>query len=324
MRKLLTQIIEPMKRSFSHKLSTIDFDLRQLEILCNVIELKSFSKAAKAVFLAQASVSERIATLERMVGTRLLDRLGREVVPTKAGELLYRHAAQLLDMKKTACLEMQDFLGLKQGEIHMGGSTIPGEYILPKVIGQFREKYPDISVALTIADSQEVENRVLCGELEFGVVGSKSSAKNIDIEDMWEDELVLAVPARHPFARNEKIPPERLTKVDFILRERGSGTLRIIEEYLGKTGLGGIEALNVIARFGSSTAVKEGIKAGTGVSILSRRALDTEVKAGTLKTIILAGLNMTRNFYLIKDGRRTQSPTCRAMLDFLRNARKEY
>ena len=88
-------------------MSTIDFDLRQLEIFHKVVELKSFSKAAEAVFLAQASVSERIATLENMVGTKLLDRLGKEVVPTKAGELLHKHAVLLLDMKRTACLEIQ-------------------------------------------------------------------------------------------------------------------------------------------------------------------------------------------------------------------------
>ncbi|MCJ7616265.1 MAG: LysR family transcriptional regulator, partial [Desulfobacterales bacterium] len=118
----------------------IDFDLRQLEIFCKVVEHKSFSKAASAVFLAQASVSERISNLEEMIGAKLLDRLGREVVPTRAGILLYKNARLLLDMKRTACLEMEDFIGVKQGEIHIGGSTIPGEYILPKYIEQFNKK----------------------------------------------------------------------------------------------------------------------------------------------------------------------------------------
>ena len=141
-----------MKKPASQKITSIDFDLRQLEIFRKVVELESFSKAADAVFLAQASVSERIATLENMVGTRLLDRLGRQVVPTKAGELLYKHAVLLLDMKRTASLEMQEFLGVRRGEIQMGASTIPGEYILPGIIGLFRKRYPSVSVALTISD----------------------------------------------------------------------------------------------------------------------------------------------------------------------------
>ena len=143
------------------RFSSIDFDLRQLEIFRKVVELESFSKAGRAVYLAQASVSERIATLENMVGVKLLDRLGRKVVPNRAGELLYKHAVLLLDMKRTACLEMQEYLGMKRGEILMGGSTIPGSFILPKLIGRFREVYPLVTVTLMIADTSEIERRVL-------------------------------------------------------------------------------------------------------------------------------------------------------------------
>ena len=115
-------------------MSSIDFDLRQLEIFCKVVEKRSFSKAADAVFLAQASVSERISNLEKTIGVKLLDRLGRSVVPTKTGELLYKHATLLLDMKKTACLELENYLGIQQGKVSIGGSTIPGEYILPRLL----------------------------------------------------------------------------------------------------------------------------------------------------------------------------------------------
>ena len=153
---------------------TIDFTFRELEIFCKVVELESFSKAAEAVFLAQASVSERIASLENKVGTQLLDRLGRKVIPTAAGELVHKHAMLFLEMKETAQLEIESFLGLEQGEIYMGGSTIPGEYILPNLIGRFNKQYPKLSVKLTIADSSEIENRVLAGELEIGVIGSKT------------------------------------------------------------------------------------------------------------------------------------------------------
>ena len=135
-----------MKKTIEQPPPDIDFDLRQLEIFRQVVDLKSFSKAAKAVFLSQASVSERIATLESHVGTRLLDRLGRQVIPTRAGELLYKHAALLLEMKRNALLEMQEFLGVQHGEIRMGGSTIPGEYILPRVIGAFRRRHPLLKI----------------------------------------------------------------------------------------------------------------------------------------------------------------------------------
>jgi DNA-binding transcriptional LysR family regulator len=153
-----------------HTIPSVDFDLRQLEIFQKVVELGSFSKAGETVHLAQASVSERIANLENAVGAKLLDRLGRQVVPTKLGELLYKHALSILDMKRTICLELEDFLGVRKGTINLGCSTIPGEYILPNVIGRFGEQYPHVSVSLSIGDSREIETRVLEGNFELGVI----------------------------------------------------------------------------------------------------------------------------------------------------------
>lgn len=306
-----------MTKFIPKQLPPIDFDLRQLEIFSKVVELGSFSKAADVVFLAQASVSERIATLENMVGAKLLDRLGRQIIPTRAGKLLYKHALLLLDMKRTASLEMQDFLGLKSGEIHMGGSTIPGEYILPEVIKGFREKYPLMSIQLTIADSIEIENKVLNGDLELGIIGSKSVHRSLTRDELWEDELVLAVPTQHRWAKRHGISPKELSEEPFILREVGSGTLKIMDDYLRASGLKGIESLEIVARFGTSTAVKEGIKTGLGVSILSSKALKTELKTGILKALKVKGLSMSRKFYLIRDKRRTLSPLCHAMIDFL-------
>jgi DNA-binding transcriptional LysR family regulator len=302
----------------------IDFDLRQLEVFRSVVDLKSFSKAADAVFLAQASVSERISTLETMVGTRLLDRLGREVVPTRAGELLYKHAVLLLDMKRTAALEMADFLGIRRGEIRLGGSTIPGEYILPKVIGQFCREYPFLWVSLTVGDTANIESRVLAGDLELGVVGSKSSQKNLIQHKLWRDELILAVPAGHRWAAKREIPVDALCEEPFVFREPGSGTFKILDGYLRSAGSTGLGALRPVACFGTSTAVKEGIKGGLGVSVLSSRAVDTELTTGVLIALRIKGLPMYRNFFLIRDRRRIVSPLCQALIDFLlATSRKE-
>ena len=301
----------------------IDFGFRELEIFCSVVELESFSRAAEAVHLVQASVSERIASLEKKVGIRLLDRLGKRVVPTAAGELLHKHAVLLLGMKKTAQQEMESFLGLRQGEISIGGSTIPGEYILPRLISEFNRKYPHISVQSTIADSGEIEKHVLEGKLEIGIVGSVSSHANLLCKQLWEDELVLAVPAGHPWARRTAVSLQELRGTPFILREKGSGTLKILEGYLRDCGEDGTEGLQVSARFGSSTAVKEGIKSGLGLSILSARAIDTEVKAGFLLSLKVEGLSMTRNFFLIRNKLRIASPSCQAIYEFLLSTSRE-
>lgn len=301
----------------SNQPTSIDFDLRQLEIFRKVVDLKSFSKAADAVFLTQASVSERIGTLENLVGTRLLDRLGREVVPTRAGELLYKHAVLLLDMKRTAALEMADFLGVRRGEVRLGGSTIPGEYILPKVIGGFCRENPSLWVTLMVGDTVSIESRVLTGDLELGVVGSKSSNKNLIQHELWRDELVLTVPAGHRWVQDKEVSVDALCEEPFIFREPGSGTFKILDGYLQSAGSAGLSALRPVACFGTSTAIKEGIKGGLGVSVLSSRAVDTELETGILKALRIQGLPMYRNFFLIRDKRRIVSPLCQALIDFL-------
>jgi DNA-binding transcriptional LysR family regulator len=212
---------------------------------------------------------------------------------------------------------------VKQGEICIGGSTIPGEYILPRVVGLFSKEFPRVTVTLTVADSEDIEGRVLDGEFELGVIGRKSSNKHLTSHELWKDELVLALPSLHRLARKKEVPLQDVIQEPFISRETGSGTLKSIEPYLQAAGLRGIESLNVVARLGTSTAVKEGIKAGLGISILSAIAIGTEVKAGVLKALKLKGIPMFRYFYLIRDKRRTPSPISRSLMDFLITTAKQ-
>lgn len=307
-----------MKRALPTRSPSIDFDLRQLEIFCRVVEMGSFSKAAKEVFLAQASVSERVANLERMVGTRLLDRLGRQVVPTRTGELLYQRALPLLNMKRSICLDLEGFLGVQRGEVHLGGSTIPGEYLIPEVLGRFRTIYPGVSVRVEIADTGRIAESVLEGHLELGIVGSQVPDSRLMQHDLWEDELVLAVPSNHAWGNRGEISLKDIYEAEsWILREDGSGTQKSLDDFLRRAGGKGIDSLHVAARLGSSTAVKEGVKAGLGVAILSYRAMETELSSGDLKALRVTDIPMKRCFHLIHDRRRTASPLCRAIMDFL-------
>jgi DNA-binding transcriptional LysR family regulator len=297
----------------------MDFDLRQLEIFKKVVEMRSYSKAAESIHLAQASVSERMATLERTIGTKLLNRIGREIVPTKAGALLYKKAIEHLELKNQTCLELEEFLGIRKGDIEIGGSTIPAEYILPRIIKRFREKYPNIIVKLRIGDSDDISGLVSEGMLEFGIVGSKGKTKGLVHKEIWKDELVLVVHPSHRWTHQRSVSVKELCKEPFIQRESGSGTRQMLEQCLsGKHSLMP-GAFHIVSQLGSSTAVKEGIRSGLGVSILSRRAVETEVRAGTLKIIPLKKLSLSRSFYLIRDRRRTQSPLCRILFEFLQS-----
>jgi len=295
----------------------MDFDFRQLDAFCRVVELGGFSRAAKVLNLAQASVSERIANLEAAVGTKLLDRLGRSVVPTKAGKLLHARAVELLERRRNIGFELEAFLKQWRGAIRIGGSTIPGNYILPGILAEFRKEYPEIIVDVTIGDSDRIADMVSEGSLELGFVGAAQSRSALEHTKLWGDELVLAVPASHAWSGRKRVELGELAAEPLILRESGSGTQQSLRAELGEFLDGGADALNVACILGSSDAVKEGVKCGLGVALISSRAIKTEVDAGLLEAVEVEGLRLRRHFHLVTDPRRTRSPLCEALTDFV-------
>ena len=149
------------------------------------------------------------------------------------------------------------------------------------------------------------------------MLGFDSRHVNLICRKLWRDELVLAVSPSHPWARRDAVAADQLAETPWILREQGSGTLKFLESYFHQTGPKSFREWKVQARLGSSTAVKEGIKSGLGVSILSRRAIGAEIEAGLLKTVKISGVSMTRSFYLVRNKLRIASPACQAMYEFL-------
>jgi len=295
----------------------LNFDLKQIDIFCKIVELKSFSRAAEEVNLTQPTVSERIASLEASFQTMLLDRSSKKIIPTKAGKLLYSYSKRMLEVRRELIQAMDKFLGLEKGEIVIGGSSIPGTHILPRVIGKFREKYPGINVILKLGDSQEIIEGVNSGIYELGVVGKKPDNYSMACKDFQNDSLVLIVHKNHPWVKENKgITLEKLLKEPFIMREEGSGTRKVMENVLLKHKTDP-NSLNVVCELGSSEAVKHGILNKIGVSIISQREVETELKCGLLKKIKIDNITFDRRFYLIYNKARPQSPICMSFIEFL-------
>ena len=292
-------------------------DLWQLNIFCKVVELKGFSKAGNAIHLSQPTISSHIKDLENHFECQLLDRLGKKAVPTKAGELLYHYARKLIALRDETEAAMAEFHGKIKGRLVIGGSTIPGGYILPKCIGAFTTVYPEVTISLIIGDTDQIIQDVLSGSSEFGIVGAKTSNKNIYQEKLIEDEMRLIVTSDHKWAKEKQITPDLIFKEPFIVRERGSGTLKSIKLSLKEKGYYS-ENLNIIAELGSTEAVIQGIKSKVGISILSTIAVAEELKAGTLRALSIKKLNLKRSFYLITHKQRSPSPLCNAFINFLK------
>lgn len=291
-------------------------DLWQLNIFCNVIELKSFSKAGKAIHLSQPTISSHIRDLETHFNCRLIDRLGKEAVPTKAGSLLYEHAKRILALKDDTEAAMAEFHGSIKGRLKIGGSTIPGGYILPQFIGNFVSTFPDVKITLIINDTFQIIEKIISGEVELGMVGAKTLDKRVAQFPLIKDNMCVIIPKSHKWFSKNEISIDELRKEPFIIREKGSGTRKSLAEKLQEQGLG-IDDFNIIAELGSTSSIIQGIKSEIGVSVLSSRAVMEDCELGRLKAVPVKNVDLSRQFYLTIHKDRTPSPLMNAFTRFL-------
>ncbi|MDJ0885379.1 MAG: selenium metabolism-associated LysR family transcriptional regulator [Desulfobacterales bacterium] len=291
-------------------------DLWQLQIFCKVIELKSFSKAALSVHLSQPTVSSHIKDLEQHCGCLLIERLARQAVPTPSGKILYRYARQLLDLRDEAERTLAEYHGRYAGVLPMGGSTIPGNYLLPAVIGAFKKQYPQVRVQLTIGDSRDIMTKVLGGEVEMGLVGARYNERHLGCTSVAADVVRLVVPPSHRWHRRRSVHVNDIIKEPLIVREKGSGTRKAFEQGLQQIGRQ-LNDFSIVAEMGSTTAVLQAVKSGMGISILSMLAVNEEQRGGRLWALDIEGLTIERAFFLIQDKRRTASPLARVFQEHL-------
>jgi DNA-binding transcriptional LysR family regulator len=288
--------------------------LRQLDIFCKVAQKKSFSKAAASVYLTQPTVSEHIASLERLLGTKLFDRVGRRVELTKGGEIYYRYAKKIIDLRGEAQQVLDSYLGLLRGRLTIGASTIPGVYIVPRIVAGFRKEFPAISTEVQVADSGEIISEVSDSTLEIGFVGRKPQGKVLAAKPLVSDSLVVAVPPGHKWEEEDSVSVHELKGEPFLLREPGSGTRAAFEDALLKQRLSLEKEFNVVAELGSTEAIKQGIREGLGVSVISDIAVAADCEHCRLKTLAVKEFSITRKFYCIYQKHHSLTPAAEAFL----------
>ena len=291
-------------------------DIRKLDVFCKVVELKSFTRAARAVLLSQPTVSDHVRHLEEELGQKLVDRLGREAEPTPAGRLLYDYASRILRLQQETLEALARFGGRLSGETTIGASTIPATYILPTLVGTFRAAHPEVTVSVRISGSHEIARKVLAGEYDLGLVGAMWNERGLDWTELFTDTLVLVARPDHPLAGRGPVTLDDLCGQDYIGREQGSGTRKVIGVLLEAAGRRETD-LHQVALFGANEAVREAVKAGVGVSMLSRRSVAADLAAGTLVEIFLVGVSGERPFYLLRRKNRQLPPSAAALAEHL-------
>jgi len=294
-------------------------DMRALEVFCRIVELRSFSRAAEAVLLTQPTVSGHIKALETELGLRLLDRAGKMVVPTRAGEILYGYARRILALREEAARAITEHRGGLTGHLALGGSSIPGAYILPPLVAAFKRAHPEVTISLHVTGSRDIVRDVIEGRCEVGMVGARFEEGRVQYEPFAQDELVLAVPAGHPWAGRSTVRLAELAGEAFIMRERGSGTRKVMEQALADRGVDP-GSLRVVLEVTGNEAVRQAVKAGAGISVISRRAIEDDIRCKTIAALRLHGVKLVRDFFLVTHRSRSRSPLGKAFLAFLAQA----
>ena len=294
-------------------------ELYHLRTFAAVARAGHLTRAAERLFISQPAVSGHIKALEEELDLRLFDRAGRNVTPTRAGELLHGYARRILALREEAQQAISEHRGGLKGHLAIGGSSIPGAYILPPLLAMFKRDHPEVTIGLHISGSRDIVRSVIEGAAELGMVGARFEEGRVQYEPFAQDELILAVAASHPWARRSTVRPTELMGQPFVMRERGSGTRKVMEEALARRDLdaGG---LRVVLEVTGNEAVRQAVKAGAGVAVISRRAIEDDIRCKLVAALRVQGMKLVREFFLVTHRSRSRSPLGKTFLAFLQQA----
>lgn len=270
----------------------------RLKVFRTVAEKLNFREAAEALLLTQPAVTLQIKALEEELSIRLFDRTGNRIVLTEAGRRLLKHANKLAMLAQEAERDIAALRGVEFGELHIGASTTIAQYFLPRLIGEFGKLNPRVSVSVVSGNTQEIVDALLKGTIAVGLVEGPVLRRGMRIEPFLDDEIVMILPAQHEWV-GQTIPKERLETERLIFRERGSGSRRVVENALQRAKIP-LKTLHVAMELDSTEAIKEAIEAGLGVGFVSARAIQKELKLGTLRQGSVEGLRILRHFSIIR------------------------
>jgi DNA-binding transcriptional LysR family regulator len=292
-------------------------DIHQLRVFVSVYKNRSFSRASEELHLSQPTISDHVKTLEETLNARLFDRLGRSIAPTKEALVLYPKAVELIEKLEAIKVSVKFSKEEAHGELVVGASTVPGSYLLPRLTSEFRALYPGVSFQVLIEDTRAITRQVQEHNLLLGIVGARMEGRSLNFMPFMDDELVI-VGKEDVLARNGKsqLLSEELREFPFVMREEGSGTRKVMEQYFNELALP-LERLKIMGYFGSTSAVKEVVKSGFGIAVLSRMAVASELESGALKEIRVKGLKMTRSFYVVTHKKRTLPRTLELFFEHL-------
>lgn len=259
---------------------------RRLQVFHAVAKQLSFTKAAEVLFMTQPAVTFQIKQLEEHFNTRLFDRGHGRISLTPAGEVVLSYAEKILGLSSEMDVRLSELTGEIGGSLMVGASTTIAEFLLPRILGEFKSTYPEVRARLIVGNSEAIENRVMEHTIDIGFIESPSHEPNLECEACCDDELVVVCSPRFPLARNKELMPQKLLGHPYVSREPGSGTREFTESYLRQQGVAPDE-MNLVMEMGSPIALNGVVETGLGFAIASRASVRKAQRLGDLVAIPL-------------------------------------
>ncbi|TGG81310.1 MAG: LysR family transcriptional regulator [Aphanocapsa feldmannii 277cV] len=282
-------------------MADLPFTLDQLRILRAIASEGSFKRAADSLYVTQPAVSLQIQNLEKQLDVSLFDRGGRKAQLTEAGHVLLGYCDRILNQCQEACRALDDLSNLKGGSLVVGASQTTGTYLMPRMIGLFRQKYPDVAVQLQVHSTRRTSWSVANGQIDLAIIGGELPAELNELllsQPYASDEVVLVLPIQHPMARQAELQKDDLYRLAFITLDAQSTTRKVVDKLLSSSGLE-VGRLKIEMELNSIEAIKNAVQSGLGAAFLPATAVEREIEGGSLFRAQVADLLVTRELKLI-------------------------
>ena len=287
---------------------------RRLQVFYTVARQLSFTKAAEQLFMTQPAVTFQVKQLEEHFNTRLFERNHGRIALTPAGRLVLDYAERVLSLTEEMDTRVADLTGSVSGPLMLGASTTIAEYMLPKILGEFKAAHPEVRAHMTVGNSETIVNRVADHTLDVGLIESPSYLESLQNEVCCDDELVVICAPAHPLAGRSAVRAQDLADAHWVRREPGSGTREFTDNYLRECGVPP-DDLNVIMELGSPEAMKGVVETGIAIAVVSRATIAKELALKSLVAVALAP-RLIRTLSLVHPKERFRSRLLTTFFEF--------
>ncbi len=295
-------------------------NLNQLKIFYYAAKNGNLSSAANELFITQPAVTKGIQRLQEHYEIKFIDFVGKKLMLTDAGEVLYQIAEKIFEMEKQAEESIRDFQQRKRGQIRVLSSESFGDYYLPHIIIPFSKAYPLVRISMNILPTEQVVEKTASLNCDLGFISYPVEHKKLSVREVLEDKLVIITAPNHPLAHKKNLKPKDLEGQNFIMHEKGSAPRRAIEELIRKNNI----SIGIPLELSSNRAIKRAVEERTGIALISRKVANEEIRAERLKAINVADPSMTRKFFLIHHKDKYISESLRLMMDMVYQWANQY